>query len=64
LLLSQKKVLTLDEVSDYTGLSKSFLYKLTCKNEIPCYKPLGKHIYFNKEEIDSWLLQNKSLISS
>ncbi len=59
LLLNQKTVLNFDEVSDYTGLSKSYLYKLTCSAGIPCYKPNGKHIYFNKQEIDSWLLKNR-----
>ncbi len=58
-LLSQKTVLTFDEVADYTGLSKSYLYKLTSSGGIPCYKPNGKHIYFNKQEIDQWLLQNR-----
>lgn len=59
LLLTQKKVLNFDEVAAYTGLSKSYLYKLTCSGGVPCYKPQGKHIYFNKEEIDLWLLQNR-----
>jgi len=59
LLLSQKNVLTFDEVAEYTKLSKSYLYKLTSSGGIPCYKPNGKHIYFNKQEIDQWLLQNR-----
>jgi excisionase family DNA binding protein len=59
LLLSQKTVLNFDEVAAYTGLSKSYLYKLTCSGGIPCYKPQGKHIYCNKQEIDQWLLQNR-----
>lgn len=59
LLSLQKTVLNFDEVADYTGLSKSYLYKLTCSGGIPCYKPQGKHIYFNKQEIDQWLLQNR-----
>jgi len=59
LLQSQKTVLSFDEVANYTGLSKSYLYKLTSSGGIPCYKPNGKNIYFNKVEIDSWLLQNR-----
>lgn len=59
LLLAQKTVLNFDEVAAYTGLSKSHLYKLTSTGGIPCYKPQGKHIYFEKKEIDSWLLQNR-----
>lgn len=58
-LQSQKTVLNFEEVAAYTGLSKSYLYKLTCRGGIPCYKPQGKHIYFNKQEIDQWLMQNK-----
>ena len=63
LLLSQKTVLNFDEVTAYTGLSKSYLYKLTCSGGIPCYKPQGKRIYFNKQEIDQWLLQNRKATS-
>ena len=59
LLLSQKTVLNFDEVATYTGLSKSYLYKLTSTGGIPCFKPQGKHIYFSKQEIDQWLLQNR-----
>lgn len=59
LLLSQKVVLNFNEVAIYTGLSKSYLYKLTSSSGIPCYKPQGKQIYFNKQEIDQWLLQNR-----
>jgi excisionase family DNA binding protein len=59
LLLSNKSVLNFDELAVYTGLSKSHLYKLTSSGGIPCYKPNGKHIYFNKHEIDEWLLQNR-----
>ena len=61
LLLSQKTVLNFDEVAVYTGLSKSHLYKLTSTGGIPCYKPTGKKIYFDKEEIDEWLLRGKKL---
>lgn len=64
LLLSQKVVLNFDDVAAYTGLSKSYLYKLSCSGGIPCYKPQGKHIYFNKPEIDQWLLQNRKATTS
>ena len=59
LLLTQKTVLKLDEVILLTGLSKSYLYKLTSTGGIPCYKPQGKHIYFKKTEVEDWLLQNR-----
>ena len=37
-----KKMLTVDDVSSYTGISKSYLYKLTSSQSIPHYKPTGK----------------------
>ena len=59
LLLSQKTVLNFAEAAEYTGLSKSHLYKLTSTAGIPCYKPTGKRIYFNKSELDEWLMRHK-----
>ncbi|PCH67849.1 MAG: DNA-binding protein [Bacteroidetes bacterium] len=59
LLLSQKTVLNFDEVAIYTGLSKSYLYKLSSTGGIPCYKPRAKQLYFDKVEIDKWLLRNR-----
>ena len=59
LLATQKKVLNFDEVCDYTGISKSYLYKLTSQNKIPFSKPNGKVIFFDKEELDKWLLLNR-----
>ena len=58
-LLSVKTVLTLDEVAVYTGLSKSYLYKLTSTGQIPHSKPNGKNVYFDKLTIDSWLMRNQ-----
>lgn len=60
LLLSQKTVFSLEDVAMYTGLSKHYLYKLTSKSEIPFSKPNGKHIYFEKSQIDAWLLRNRN----
>ncbi|MBO5192267.1 MAG: helix-turn-helix domain-containing protein [Bacteroides sp.] len=54
-----KSVLNFDEACKYIGVSDSLLYKLTAAKEIPHYKPRGKMLYFNREEIDLWLLQNK-----
>ncbi len=56
--LSQKDVLTFDEVCAYTGLSRSHLYKLTCTNKIPHSKPFNKMLYFERQELNKWLLQN------
>ena len=59
LLAGTKETLKLDEVAEYTGLSKSYVYKLTSAGLIPHYKPNGKMLYFNRQEIDAWLQQNR-----
>ena len=61
LLLSKKNVLNINELSDYTGYSKSYIYKLTSRNAIPYFKPSGKAVFFDRMEIDVWLLKNKHL---
>lgn len=57
-LIAGKNVLTLDEVAAFTGLSKSYIYKLTSARLIPHYKPLGKLCFFNRLEIEQWLQAN------
>lgn len=55
-----KEVLTSDEAARYMGISKSYLYKLTMRAAIPCYKPMGKMVYFNRQELESWLQSNRA----
>ena len=53
LLGSTKKVMNVDDLSKYTGLSKSKIYKLTQLKLIPMGN--NKHIrqkFFDKDEID------------
>ena len=58
-LLAAKEMLTIDDAVLYTGLGKSYLYVLTCKNKITYYKPNGKNIYFKKSELNDWLQRNR-----
>ncbi len=59
LLTATKTVLTIDEACNYTGFARSFMYKLTSAGKIPCYKPQGKMIYFERAELEKWLLRNR-----
>jgi excisionase family DNA binding protein len=54
-----KEVLTSEEAAKYMGISKSYLYKLTMRQEIPHYKPKGKMVYFNRRELEQWLQSNR-----
>ena len=59
-----KEVLTSDEAAKYMGISRSYLYKLTMKQEIPHFKPMGKMCYFNRVELEQWLQSNRVATSS
>lgn len=56
----QKQVLNFNDACIYLELSQSHLYKLTSTGNIPHYKPNGKKLYFNRQELDNWLLRNRS----
>lgn len=53
-----KNELSFEEASRFLNLSKSYLYKLTSGNLIPHYKPQGKMLYFEREELEAWLRRN------
>lgn len=49
-----KELLSIDETSDYLGLSKATLYSMNCRRQIPFTKVLGK-VYYRKSALDQWL---------
>ena len=53
--IALKQVLSLDEVVSYTGFTRRYLLKLTSLRKIPYYKPLGKSIFFRRDELEAWL---------
>lgn len=57
--LTAKTMLTIKDASIFTGLSVKYLYRLTSAKKIPHYKPTGKGIYFDKNELQAWLKRNK-----
>lgn len=58
-LFAYKRVMTLPELASYIGMSEGYLHKLTAKNLIPHYQPLGKIIYFDRIEIDEWIFKSR-----
>lgn len=57
--LGQKSVLNFNEACLFCGLSKSHMYKLTSNRQVPHYKPANKLVYFERLELEKWLLQNR-----
>ena len=56
-----KEVLTLEEAALFMGISKSSLYKMTHRHELPFFRPNGKLIYFEKTELLRWMRQNRDM---
>ena len=56
---SGKEVLTLQEAAQYMGIARSSLYKMTSNQTIPFYRPNGKLIFFEKDDILSWFRRNR-----
>ena len=54
--METKKVLTFEEAANYMGMSKSCLYKMTSQKIVPHYKPNGKLIFFELDELERWLM--------
>lgn len=50
---------SLEEACIYLKISKPSIYKLTSKKEITYYTPGGKKIYFQKKDLDAWILSGK-----
>ena len=55
----QKEVLTFKEACRFLDFSESYLYKLTHKKSIPHFCPNNKKLYFKRNDLEEWLLQNR-----
>ena len=52
---------TTEELAKVLGISKTEIYKMTAKNEIPCHRPTGRRLIFKRKEINRWVsLNNKN----
>ncbi|MCT3631763.1 helix-turn-helix domain-containing protein [Elizabethkingia anophelis] len=57
--INGKEVLTSNEALSYLNISYSMLTKLTSNNIIPFYKPTNGLLFFFKDELHTWIKENK-----
>ncbi|MBU0676185.1 MAG: helix-turn-helix domain-containing protein [Proteobacteria bacterium] len=57
--VNQDNILTIEELAVYLKISKSSLYKLAQKGEVPGQK-VGKHWRFRRDIIDQWMAESTS----
>lgn len=51
--------LNLSDAANYLSISKSYLYKLTCTKQITFFKPMGKLVFFNRADLDTFIFRNR-----
>lgn len=56
-----KRLISIDELSEYIGFPKGTLYNWVSERKIECIK-LGKHLRFDKEVINQWIEKNRQQV--
>ena len=52
--------LTVDQLSEYTGMAKNTIYQYVHETRIPFHKiPNSRKLIFKRREIDSWIMGEK-----
>jgi predicted DNA-binding transcriptional regulator AlpA len=54
-------LLTLDQVVDLTGLSRSTLAKKRCSGTGPAFFKLGRQIRYDRTDVERWILSRRRL---
>jgi excisionase family DNA binding protein len=55
--------LTVDEVADYLRVSRSTIYRLLKRNQLPALR-IGNDLRFDVEEIDCWRMKKAAYPSA
>ena len=53
------KYSSLKEVAVYLGLTENYIYELVSQRKIPFYKPFGKKLMFNLDEVKATIEGSK-----
>ncbi len=59
--INSSKPLNFREACAYLNYAEGTLYKLTSARMIPFSRPNNGRIYFDKNDLDNWLLRNKTV---
>jgi excisionase family DNA binding protein len=57
--MAENKWLTMEELAAYLKMSRTKLYAMTQKGEIPASK-IGNQWRFDRDEIDEWMKQQRN----
>ena len=57
-IVAPRRLLNAKEAAAFLGMTMDGLYGLTCNKAIPFYKPTGKRLYFDMDELAAWQKKN------
>ena len=57
-IVAPKRMLNAKEAASFLGMTLDGLYGLTHSKAIPFYKPTGKRLYFDMDELAAWQKKN------
>ena len=60
MIMGVKNVLSVEDLCLLLDTTRNNIYRMTSEKKIPFYKPLRGKIFFKREEIEAWLLRNRS----
>nr|DAH17127.1 MAG TPA: helix-turn-helix domain protein [Bacteriophage sp.] len=60
LMLQVKQVLNIKEAAIILGMQPETVRGMVNKHTIPFYKPNRNLLYFRKEELEQWMMQNRT----
>ena len=54
-----QKPLSVKEAMEFTGYSRSYIYKLIHLRKIPCHKPTNGKVFFKQSELENFIFSGK-----
>ena len=54
----EKKYINIKQAADYLNMSVRYIYTLVQKRQIRAYRPSGKILLFNIDELDAWVVKS------
>ena len=62
--LSSKQILTTREAAKFLGLSVDRVYRLAEAGTLPSSRPNGKHLYFSRKALETWMMGQPRLTTA
>jgi excisionase family DNA binding protein len=60
--MEKKRLMNIEELSEYLGTPKGSIYTMVCLRKIPqeCVIKIGRALRFEKDAIDKWINEKRS----